>query len=54
MSVSGMEAERGRVKREVTPRGGGHMYSLDVVESAEQVEQCDLLLVMIVCEPQTS
>ena len=43
-----------RVKREVTPREGGHMDSLDVVESVEQVEQCDLLLVMIVCEPQTS
>ena len=49
MSVSGMEAERGRVKREVTPRGGGHMDPLDVVELAEQVGQCDLLLVIIVC-----
>ena len=42
------------MKREVTPREGGRMDSLDVGESVEQVKQCDLLLVMIVCEPQTS
>ena len=42
------------MKREVTPREGGHMDSLDVVESVEQVEPCDLLLVMMVCEPQIS
>ena len=34
MSVSGMEAGRGRVKREVTPRGGGQLGSVVVVESA--------------------
>ena len=33
----------------------GRSYGLSgVVESAEQVGKCDLLLVMIVCEPQTS